>query len=180
MSEKKQKFLKPGKVVIVLNGRMAGKKAVIVKTFDDGTHDRPYGHCVVAGISKHPLKITKNMPKKKIAKRSRVKPFIKCVNYNHLMPTRYSLDISEKSADLKQIVTTDVIKDASQRPNARKEVKKMFEDMRDGQVPKTNVATRLKVAHECDLATLQVEDARFWEGVTPLKLGAMPSLQDEG
>ena len=41
------------------------------------------------------------------------------------------------------------------------------------------VATRLKVAHECDLATLQVEDARFWEGVTPLKLGAMPSLQDE-
>ena len=36
-----------------------------------------------------------------------------------------------------------------------------------------------QVAHECDLATLQVEDAGFWEGVTPLKLGAMPSLQDE-
>ena len=41
------------------------------------------------------------------------------------------------------------------------------------------VARRLKVAHECDLATLEVEDAGFWEGVTPLKLGAMPSLQDE-
>ena len=36
-----------------------------------------------------------------------------------------------------------------------------------------------QVAHECDLATLEVEDAGFWEGVTPLKLGAMPSLQDE-
>ena len=41
------------------------------------------------------------------------------------------------------------------------------------------VATRRKVAHECDLATLTVEDARFWEGVSPLSLGAMPSLQDE-
>merc|ERR1712046_116559 len=117
-----------GKVVILLNGRYAGKKAVIVKTFDDGTAQRPYGHCIVAGIGKYPLKITKGMSQKRIAKRSRVKPFIKCVNYNHIMPTRYALDISEKSADLKQIVTTDVIKEASQRPNARKEVKKMFED----------------------------------------------------
>lgn len=41
------------------------------------------------------------------------------------------------------------------------------------------VATRLKVAHECDLATLHVEDERFWQGVTPLSFGAMPSLQDE-
>lgn len=73
-SEKKNpKFLKAGKVVLLLNGRMAGKKAVIVKTFDDGTADRPYGHCIVAGIQKYPLKITKSMSEKKIAKRSRVR-----------------------------------------------------------------------------------------------------------
>merc|ERR1712060_918964 len=58
------KFLKAGKVVLLLTGRMAGKKAVIVKTFDEGTTDRPYGHCIVAGIMKYPLKITKSMTDK--------------------------------------------------------------------------------------------------------------------
>jgi len=41
------------------------------------------------------------------------------------------------------------------------------------------VATRVKLSHECDLATLSVEDERFWEGVEPLSFGSMPSLQDE-
>ncbi|KAL9665560.1 hypothetical protein QQ045_020981 [Rhodiola kirilowii] len=50
------KFLKPSKAVIVLQGRYAGRKAVIVRSFDDGTRDRPYGHCLVAGISKYPQK----------------------------------------------------------------------------------------------------------------------------
>merc|ERR1712139_678989 len=93
-----------GKVVLLLNGRMAGKKAVIVKTFDDGSPDRTYGHCLVAGIQKYPLKITKSMSEKKIAKRSKVKPFIKVVNYTHLMPTRYALEV-----ELKGIVTNELI-----------------------------------------------------------------------
>merc|ERR1711990_1037734 len=105
MSDKKTpKFLKAGKVVLLLNGRQAGKKAVIVKSFDESTPDRPYGHALVAGIMKYPLKITKSMSEKKIAKRSRIKPFIKYVNYNHLMPTRYSLDI-----ELKSTVTAEVV-----------------------------------------------------------------------
>jgi hypothetical protein len=53
------KFLKPNKAVIVLQGRYAGKKAVIVKNFDDGTRDRAYGHCLVAGIKKYPAKVIK-------------------------------------------------------------------------------------------------------------------------
>ena len=71
-SKKAPKFLKANKVVLLLNGRMAGKKADIVKTFDDGAPDRQYGHCIVAGIQKYPLKITKSMSEKKIAKRSKV------------------------------------------------------------------------------------------------------------
>lgn len=76
-------------MVIVVQGRYAGRKAVIVKNFDNGTDARPYGHAVVAGVDRNPLKITKSMSKKKVAKRSKVKPFVKVVNYNHLMPTRY-------------------------------------------------------------------------------------------
>merc|ERR1711912_72221 len=102
--KKQPKFLKAGKVVLLLTGRMAGKKAVIVKTFDEGTTDRPYGHCIVAGIQKYPLKITKQMSEKKIARRSKLKAFMKCVNYTHLMPTRYALEV-----ELKSVVTTDIV-----------------------------------------------------------------------
>lgn len=41
--------IKPGKVVIVLNGRFAGRKAVVVKNFDEGTKERPYAHALVTG-----------------------------------------------------------------------------------------------------------------------------------
>ena len=81
--------MKPGKIVIVLQGRYAGRKAVIVKNNDDGTEDRKYPHAILAGIDRYPLKVNKRMSKKKIARRSRIKPFVKAVNYNHVMPTRY-------------------------------------------------------------------------------------------
>ncbi len=74
--------------MIVLNGRMAGKKGLIVKTFDEGTDGRKYGHAIIAGIARAPLKVKKSMNEKKVEKRSRVKPFLKLVNFNHLMPTR--------------------------------------------------------------------------------------------
>ena len=124
-ASKAPKFLKAGKIVLLLNGRMAGKKAVIVKTFDEGTADRPYGYCLVAGIQKYPLKIAKSMSEKKIAKRSKVKPFMKCVNYTHLMPTRYALEV-----ELKSVVTTDIVNSSNPtgRRTALKEVKKMLED----------------------------------------------------
>ena len=50
--------VQPGKVVILLTGRYAGKKAVIVKNNDDGTTGRPYGHAIVAGLAKEPRKVS--------------------------------------------------------------------------------------------------------------------------
>ncbi|RKO93089.1 ribosomal L27e protein family-domain-containing protein [Blyttiomyces helicus] len=117
------KFLKNGKVVLMVHGRNAGKKAVIVKNFDEGTSTRPFPHAIVAGIERYPLKITKGMGKKRVAKRSKVKSFIKVVNYNHLMPTRYNLDI-----DLKQVVSAETFKEPTQRIAARKAIRKLFEE----------------------------------------------------
>merc|ERR1711935_482709 len=108
------KFLKEKKIVIVLSGRYAGKKAVIVKNYDDGDAQRPYGHALVAGIEKCPLKVTKSMGKKLVAKRTRIKPFLKVLNYNHLMPTRYSL--AELALD----------KEAVPRKAAKAEIAKKF------------------------------------------------------
>merc|ERR1712226_1456391 len=118
--EKQQKRTKPfrsGKIVIVLKGKYAGRKAVIVKNYDEGSGGRAYGHCLVVGIDKAPLKVTKSMSSKKNAKR------IKVNNYNHLMPTRYSLDV-----DLKHTVTPDVIQNVTARNDAKKASKKILEE----------------------------------------------------
>jgi large subunit ribosomal protein L27e len=44
-------------VVIILTGKYAGKKAVIVRNYDDGTGARPYGHALVLGLCKEPRKV---------------------------------------------------------------------------------------------------------------------------
>eukprot|EP00437_Effrenium_voratum_P034014 CAMPEP_0181478360 /NCGR_PEP_ID=MMETSP1110-20121109/42701_1 /TAXON_ID=174948 /ORGANISM="Symbiodinium sp., Strain CCMP421" /LENGTH=68 /DNA_ID=CAMNT_0023603709 /DNA_START=51 /DNA_END=253 /DNA_ORIENTATION=- len=66
------RFIKAGRVVVMLQGRYAGKKAIVVKAFDDGSKGRPFGHCLVAGINRAPLKVTRAMSKKKITKRTKV------------------------------------------------------------------------------------------------------------
>jgi len=64
-------------VAVVLQGRQAGKKVVVIKQVDEGTKDIPYPHAVVAGIERYPRKVTRRMGQKKVARRGKVKPFIK-------------------------------------------------------------------------------------------------------
>ncbi|CAE7214459.1 RPL27A [Symbiodinium sp. CCMP2456] len=111
------RFIKAGRVVVMLQGRYAGKKAIVVKTFDDGSKARSFGHALVAGIDRAPLKVTRRMSKKKITKRTKVKPFVKYVNYNHIMPTRYNVpaEISPST------ICTDQQMDT---PDGRKEARK--------------------------------------------------------
>jgi large subunit ribosomal protein L27e len=59
--------------------------------------------------------VTKRSSKKTQARRSSLKTFIKVANYNHMMPTRYNLDL-----DLKSVVTPDVVDNSSKKVEARK------------------------------------------------------------
>ena len=66
------------------------------------------------------------MSKAKVAKRIKIKPFVKYVNYNHLMPTRYAVDI-----DLKKVITGAESIEASLKAdptNIKKSIKKTFEE----------------------------------------------------
>ena len=101
------KFYKPGKVVVVLNGRFAGHKGIIVKSNYESGKDRKYPHCLVVGLSKGPRKATKkNLAKlqDKIKKLEAAKDsnenvntlksfgvFIKTYNMSHLLATRYTV-----------------------------------------------------------------------------------------
>jgi large subunit ribosomal protein L27e len=101
------KFYKPGKVVLVLNGRYAGHKGIIIRSNYESVKDRKYPHCLVVGLAKGPRKPTK----KNIAKlQDRIKKletskekndqvkllksfgvFIKTYNMSHLLATRYTV-----------------------------------------------------------------------------------------
>jgi large subunit ribosomal protein L27e len=39
-------IIKSGKVVVMLQGRYAGRKAVVVKAYEDGTTDRKFSHAI--------------------------------------------------------------------------------------------------------------------------------------
>jgi len=118
------KFLKVGRVAIITRGRYAGKKVVIIQPQDTGTKSHPFPYALVAGIERYPSKVTRRMSKKKVEKRSKVKPFIKLVNYNHLMPTRYTLELE----GLKGVISNDTFKEQTQREDAKKTVKKALEE----------------------------------------------------
>ncbi|CAD2100767.1 60S ribosomal protein L27, putative [Plasmodium vinckei lentum] len=118
------KLLKPGKVVIMLNGRRAGKKAIIINTYEGQTRERPYSYCLVAGIEKHPLKVSKKMSKTKIVKRSKVKAFVKYINVNHILPTRYQV---ANDFDIKSLASDELLRSK----NKKKEVKKLGKIFRD-------------------------------------------------
>ncbi|KAL1953857.1 hypothetical protein VTO42DRAFT_2081 [Malbranchea cinnamomea] len=118
------KFMKTGRVAIITRGRYAGKKVVIIQPYDNGSKTHPFGYALVAGIERYPSKVTRRMGAKKVAKRSKIKPFIKTINYNHIMPTRYTLELE----GLKNVVSNETFKEVSQREEAKKTVKKALEE----------------------------------------------------
>jgi large subunit ribosomal protein L27e len=121
--------MKAGRVVILLAGRRAGKKAVIVKQFDEGKKGKAFPHALVAGIERAPMKVAKKMSKKKIARRSTLKPFVKIVNYNHILPTRFLVTgefAAKEGSELKTVVTEDKYSNKESRKNLKKEVKAIF------------------------------------------------------
>lgn len=69
------------------------------------------------------LQVIKKSSETKQARRSSLKTFIKVVNYQHMMPTRYTLEV-----DLKTVVTSDVVDNASKKVEAKKEAKKLLEE----------------------------------------------------
>lgn len=60
---------------------------------------------------------------KKTMKKSHVKAFVKLIDYQHLLPTRYTLD-----DDLKAIVSTDVLQEKDKKITTLKETNKCLEE----------------------------------------------------
>ena len=85
------KCLKPGKVVVILSGKYAGKKAVIVKVNENANDKHKFPHAVVVGVERPPRKVVRAMDEKKINKKTQMKVFTKVMNLQHFMPTRLGI-----------------------------------------------------------------------------------------
>ena len=126
--------MRKGRVVILLAGRRAGKKAVIVKQNDDGkkvidphsnfAQDKKFAHALVVGIERAPRKVTKSMNQKKIDRKCRLKPFVKFVNYNHLLPTRF---VIKDDLEFKNVVTDEKMAAPESRKAMKAELKKQLQ-----------------------------------------------------
>merc|ERR1712216_835480 len=134
------KFLKDGKIVVCLQGRYAGKKAVILKTNDDGGKERPYGHgrcrrCRQGAIAHHQGHVQAyRKDEEACAAPLPVKTFVKIVNYTHVMPTRYSVENTMVKV-LKGHLTADTFTDQAAKKKFLKSARGVFENKykeRDG------------------------------------------------
>lgn len=88
----------------------------------------------MAGISRNPRDIKRRINKKKFIKKSGVKTFLKHINQNHVIPTRFVVNDFEFK-DLKD----DAVKTAEGKAASRKDLRKKFtEAYRNLPNPKTN------------------------------------------
>jgi len=84
---------KTGRVVIVLSGKYAGKKAFVLK--NSNIESLCEKKIIILGIKKEMKKIKYNMSKRKIISNLRFKTFIKTINIKHVFPTRYVIETDD-------------------------------------------------------------------------------------
>ena len=114
-----QPIIKPGLVCIVLQGRHAGKKAVIVEALP---HSEKGSYAIVAGIAALPRRITNSMSDEEAVRRGTVRSFVKCMNVNHLMPTSCRLE-----NNYKDFISTQTVADVTKRREIIETINKDFQ-----------------------------------------------------
>ena len=108
-------LVQPGRFVILLNGRHAGKKAIVVAVYPETTESRNYPHCVVLGIEKSPRRLSKDMPQEALVKRTQIKCFLKTVNFNHILLTRHVLKDDDLFNKVKPDALVSSMQDAAEK-----------------------------------------------------------------
>lgn len=113
-------IFKQNMIVVLTNGRLAGKKAVVLKEVDENT-------IVVAGVNRVPTKSETYMPSWQQRKNAKFLTFIKKVNVNHVLATRYKADIGLNNLDAENVVV-DVTSKQAINEKANKIMQSAFEE----------------------------------------------------
>lgn len=79
-------LFKPNMIVVLTKGRLAGKKAVVIKNLENNM-------VVVSGIARIPVESPEYVPAWQKRKNEKFITFIKKINIRHILATRYKADI---------------------------------------------------------------------------------------
>jgi len=107
---------KIGRIVLVLNGRHAGKKGIIIDNMSQST-DISSNNIIVLGIKNFPKQINRKQINKVLKKKSNIKVFFKTLNKNHILPTRYFVDLNTDQQELISKVSCNLLKLKPQERN---------------------------------------------------------------
>jgi len=84
-----------------------------------------FAHALVCGLERCPRKVTKAMSAKKVERKSHMKPFVKYVNYNHMLPTRFMV---KQDFEFRSLATEDKMNTPEGRKALKKELKDKFQE----------------------------------------------------
>lgn len=99
-------IFKPNMIVVMTNGRLAGSKAVVLRELDEH-------HILVAGVSHTPVASEDYVPAWQKRRNARFLTFVKKVNMNHVLATRYKADIGLVDLKTDEAVTSIEAKKAA-------------------------------------------------------------------
>ena len=85
---------KMGRIVIILNGRHAGKKAIVIKDKISSVTNSLSNNIRIIGIKNFPSKNIRTKKTSTIDSKRGIKVFLKLINKNHVLPTRYFVDLN--------------------------------------------------------------------------------------
>ena len=87
---------------MLLRGRQAGKKAVVVSSYPNGTDSAPFAHSYVIGLEKVmvPRLVLPGLTVRQIERRMRMSVFLRKLNWRHLMVTRHTLPLQADDVNI--------------------------------------------------------------------------------
>lgn len=109
-------LFEPNTIVIVLKGRFAGKKGIVVSS---SVENNRY---TIVGIEKVPKEIREDMSERAKQRNLKMKVFVKTLNGGHILATRYKSDIDLAGIDF------DKLSDAEQKKQVIEKVKGTFDN----------------------------------------------------
>lgn len=187
------KFYKPGRIVVVTNGRYAGKKAIIIRSNFEQTKSKKYPHCLVLGLAKTPRRVTKKYLKRlerrtkvlneKISEKKgdaeelqrlkRFGVFLKSYNMSHLLATRYKVSenfgIESHMTKIENIetqikeATSKLNKKENEDKNDKTEIEKLKKQIGEFKENCTGALNQLKISTGTELYD------RFFKGFVKTK-----------
>lgn len=114
----------PNMIVLLTKGRLAGKKAVVVKVLDNNM-------LIVAGVGRTPVESEDYLANWEKRRNEKLLTFIKKINVKHVLATRFKADVGLNTVD-----TNNILESRQEKTAANIKVNEILKSALDNQKAK--------------------------------------------